>query len=224
MITYFYQNKGNFRICEDSLTSTVFDLLKYLPTEVFWNILCKSLYHNKLPKFPGEILEFTYWTKWNAQETTNSIYVEPDLFIRFSEFDLIIEAKRYNKNQQSEAQITKQITSYNNEFFEDNKKLYILQLGGLWNIDEIDYKFEGEKKTIFCKTDWTKILDQIVVEKTKLNNVEYSQTNSFNRIFADLIKGFELHGFYKKIWLNSMKSINISNQNPQTLFSYAIKH
>lgn len=224
MITYFYQNKGNFRICEDSLTSTVFDLLKYLPNEIFWSILKKSLYHQKLPLNSGEILEFTYWTKWNANETDNSRYIEPDLFIRFEEFDLIIEAKRYNENQQKDSQISNEILSYYNEFGEDNKDLYFIQLGGLLDLEEVQDRFVNNKKIVLCKSDWTKLLDQIVFEKNKLNNIDYSQTNSYKRIFEDLIKGFEMHSFFKKIWLDSIEPTNITHQTPKTLFSYATKY
>ncbi|HOF16590.1 MAG TPA: hypothetical protein PLF32_06445 [Bacteroidales bacterium] len=224
MISYFYQNKGNFRVCEDSLTSTVFDLLKYLPIEIFWNILKKSLYHQKLPLNSGEILDFSYWTKWNANETDNSRYIEPDLFIRFEEFDLIIEAKRYNENQQNESQITKEIQSYINEFGNENKDLYFIQLGGLFDLNEVQDRFINEQKVVLCKSDWTKLLDQIVYEKDKLNQIDYTHTNSYIRILEDLIKGFEMHSFYKKIWLNSIEPIHITSENPKTLFNYVTKY
>ncbi len=224
MIAYFYQNKGSFRVCEDSLTSTVFDLLKYLPNEIFWSILTKSLYHQKLPKISGEILEFTFWAKWNANKTDNSRYIEPDLFIRFQEFDLIIEAKRYNENQQKGGQISNEIQSYFNEYGEENKDLYFIQLGGLLDLEEVQDCFLNNKKVVICKSDWTKLLDQIVMEKNKLHNLDYAQTNSYKRIFDDLIKGFEMHSFYKKIWFDSIETINITSQSPRTLFSYATKY
>jgi hypothetical protein len=224
MISYFYQNKGNFRVCEDSLTSTVFELLKYLPIEVFWSILKKSLYHQKLPLNSGEILEFTYWAKWSANETDNSRYIEPDLFLRFEEFDLIIEAKRYNENQQNEGQISKEIQAYLNEFGEENKDLYFIQLGGLFDLNEVQDRFINERKVVLCKSDWTKLLDQIVYEKEKLNQIDYTHTNSYKRILEDLIKGFEMHSFYKKIWLNSIEPICITSENPKSLFNYVTKY
>lgn len=221
MISYFYQNKGNFRVCEDSLTSTVFDLLKYLPTEIFWNILKKSLYHQKLPYNSGEFYEFSYWTKWNADETYNSRYIEPDLFIRFQEFDLIIEAKRYNENQQSSMQILNEIQSYFNEFDENNKDLYFIQLGGLYDFIDIEDTTINNKKVVICKTDWTKLLDQIVFEYNKINTLDYLQTNSYKRIFEDLIKGFEMHSFFKKLWLDNIEIRNITSETPHNLFNYA---
>ena len=224
MITYFYQNKGNFKVCEDSLTSTAFDLLKYLPIDIFWGIFRKSLYHQKLPEISGEILELSFWSKWNADETNNIRYVEPDVFIRFRNFDVIIEAKRYNENQQKEQQISNEIQSYFNEFGEDNKDLYFVQLGGLLNLEDEEHPFSNNKKIVLCKTDWTKLLDQIVLEKNKLKNIDYPQINSYKRIFEDLIKGFEIHSFFKKIWLESLKTTQISSHPPKTLFNYVNKY
>ena len=175
MITFLHQNKGGLKVCEDSLTSTVYDLLKYLPTETFWSILKKSLYHQGLPRISGEIQEYVYWPKWNSDGTGNARYVEPDLFIRFEEFDLIIEAKRYNENQQRENQITAQIQSYYNEYEEDDKDLYYIQVGGLLHLNEEKPKIYKEKNIAICKTNWTRLLDQIVAEKNKLENIDYSQ-------------------------------------------------
>lgn len=221
MISYFYQNKGNFKVCEDSLTSTVFDLLKYLPIEIFWNILKKSLYHQKLPLHSGEILEFSYWSKWNADKTYNMKYIEPDLFIRFEVFDVIIEAKRNNENQQSTKQILNEIKSYYNEFGEEKKELYFIQLGGLYDLKDTEDAYINNEKVVICKSDWTKLLDQIVFENNKINALEYSQTNSYKRIFEDLIKGFEMHSFFKKLWLDSIEIRNITTHTPKNLFRYA---
>lgn len=224
MIAFLHQNKGSLRICEDSLTSTVFDLLKYLPTEIFWSILKKSLYHQDLPRISGEIKEFIYWPKWNADDTDNERYVEPDLFIRFEEFDLIIEAKRHNENQQRENQISDQIQAYYNEYEDEEKDLYYIQVGGLLHLNEEKPKLYKDKNIVICKTNWTRLLDQIVVEKNKLENINYSQLNSYKRIFDDLIKGFEMHGFFKKLWLDSLDFTTTSKQTPNKLFDYASKN
>ena len=224
MITFLHQNKGSLTICEDSLTSTVFDLLKYLPTETFWSILKKSLYHQGLPSISGEIQEFVYWPKWNSNGTNNKTYVEPDLFIRFEKFDLIIEAKRHNENQQRENQIKAQIQAYYNEYEDDDKDLYYIQVGGLLHLNEEKPKIYKEKNIVICKTNWTRLLDQIVVEKNKIENIDYSQLNSFKRIFDDLIKGFEMHGFFKKLWLDSLYITTTLTQTHNKLFDYASKN
>lgn len=224
MITYIHQKHRNFKVCEDSLTATVFDLLKYLPSEILWSILKRSLYFQKLPEISGEILEFTYWTKWDAKETSNYRHVEPDLFIRFNEFDVIIEAKRYNENQQKEDQISNEIQAYHNEFGEENKDLYFVQVGGLLNLEEVQDRLLNGKRIVLCKSDWTKLLDQIVFEKNRIESINYSHINSYKRIFEDLIKGFEIHGFFKKLWLESLDTSFITPQSPKNLFEYATRN
>lgn len=198
MITYF-SKKGHINICEDSLTSMVFDFLKYLPIEMFWEILKKSLCQDKLPKVSGEEMQISFWEKWNADGTQNSIYVEPDVFIRFSKFNVIVEAKRYDENQQYKEQMTKEIKAYYNEF-QDNKQLYFIQCGGLNNHNnEPDIKMNNNS-VVICKTNWTKLLTEIVT----LREQDYI-SNSQARILDDLIRGFELFGFFRKTWLNSLK-------------------
>lgn len=223
MITYYHQNKGRLSSGEDSFTSTVFDLLKYLPSQVFWDIFRKSMYYQKLPKVSGEILEFTYWPKWDPENTGNSNYVEPDIFIRFEEFDLIIEAKVRDKDQQCKYQAMREIQAYYNEYRADERDFYFVQVGGLQNLNEETVRVIDQNIMIF-KTDWTRILGRVVFEKEKLANISFSQINSYKRILDDLIKGFELHGHYKKLWLDSLEPIFISTQISNTFFNYVTKH
>ncbi|MFJ1261149.1 hypothetical protein ACILDS_00415 [Capnocytophaga canis] len=215
MITFFDKNKGEFRVCEDSLTATVFDLLKYLPHEIFWDILKKSLFHQKLPEMSGEILEMNLWDRWSPKYTSNNRYVEPDVFIRFNDFDLLIEAKRYDIRQQNDTQIQNEIKAYRNEY-EENKNLYFIQLGGLWNEDDTP-NIDG---VIMCKTNWSRILAQVVIERNKINNIDYSQINSYKRVLDDLIKGFAMHGYFKKLWLKDLEKVNITPNIPN-IFKYA---
>lgn len=222
MISFFYRNKGNFNSCEDSLTSVVFDTLKYLPTELFWSILKNSLYQDKLPYSCGEIISIDYWQKWNSYKTTNPKYVEPDIFISFKEFDIVIEAKRYNTFQQSDTQIKKEIQAYFNEYEQENKKLYFIQLGGLFNKENIENITDYKTEVIICKTDWTRILDQVVFEKNKIKDNDMSFLKSYTRILEDTIIGFQLHQYYKKIWLKDLKLTNSINYSTlKQLFNYA---
>lgn len=222
MISYFYRNKGRNELnpCEDSLTSVVFDALKYLPVTTFWDILKGALYYDKLPSYSGEIDSITFWDKWNSEGTNNSNFVEPDVFIRFENIDVIIEAKRYNKKQQSEAQVYNEIQSYFNEYKEEKKELYFIKLGGLNS--KLDEENHSINNIVICKTDWTRLLDAISRKLYDLKKEKNTLNNSFIRILNDCIHGFALHQYYKKEWFSELKPYeNIDYLCLKNTFSYA---
>jgi len=204
MISYFHRRKGKLTSCEDSLTAVVFDTLKYLPTEMFWSILKRSLYFDKLPIASGNLLSISFWDKWESKDTTNSNFVEPDIFLRFNEFDVIIEAKRFDEKQQSVTQMKNEIQAYYNEFQDDEKVLYFIQLGGLHHRnDEPNFPFKN-KTIVICKTNWTRLLEEIVNENNKLKEKTSSIEFAYSRILEDSINGFALHQYYKKRWLKNL--------------------
>ena len=76
---------------EDPKTSTIFEHLVLLPDNIFYSVIYKSIrtFKNEIPKEAGTLESFEFWPKWNPENTINSNYVEPDVFIRFKNFDLI---------------------------------------------------------------------------------------------------------------------------------------
>lgn len=210
MISYLTtKGKSNLKICEDSLTAAIFDGLKYLPTAIFYRILKNALYQDKLPVDSGELLEISFWEKWNAYQTYNSNFVEPDLLLQFEHFDVIIEAKRYDTKQQSQAQLENEIRAYYN-VFNGEKELFFIQLGGLYKKNnEPDFIFENQQIKI-CKTDWYQLLNQITIESHQMETAQSSQLNGYKRLFKDIIKAFELHQFYQIKWFNELKPINLN--------------
>ena len=224
MISYFYRNKGRSELnpCEDSLTAVVFDTLKYLPTSIFWDILKSALYKDKLPPDSGELKEITFWDKWNSEGTGNTNFVEPDVFLRFNDFDIIIEAKRYDKNQQSEGQISNEIQSYFNEYETEKKDLYLIKLGGLHS--KSDEKNHFIRNTPICKTDWTRLLDVISKKLYDLKKEGDFLSSSYVRILEDCIHGFALHQYYKKEWFSELKPYQtINHLCLKNTFNYARK-
>ena len=219
MISYISQKKGKMSYCEDSLTATVFDGLKYLPVELFWKILKNSLYsdYERLPHASGEIESFSFWGKWsvkdfrtkkesNKDKITNKNFVEPDLFIRFHDFDIIIEAKRYDTKQQKEEQQRNEILAYFNEYGEE-KQLYFIQCGGLQNKDD-----ECFKNVVICKTDWSSLMYSISKVKKQLEEqANTSIDKAVCRILTDILLGLELHQFYNIKWLCTFKIENRLN-------------
>lgn len=215
MISHFYQRKGKLETKEDSLTSLTFDGLKHLPDDLFWSVLNSSLIVGNLPNITF-IEEISFWQHWNAEETSNSRYVEPDVFIRTENFDVIIEAKRWDKNQQSKSQMEDQIKAYFNEFGEENKKLYYIQLGGLYSTDFIDNYIYKSLEVMICKTNWTQLLKSIVKHHQNLESPNSHSSNPQKRILEDIIKGFELHQFYTMKWFGDMPSQKINS----TIFDF----
>ena len=217
MISYVStKGRSNLKICEDSLTASVFDGLKYLPTEIFYSILKKALYQDKLPKFSGELIKIIFWDKWDAKDTSNSNFVEPDLLLQFEDFDVIVEAKRFDYFQQSKQQMENEIRAYYN-VFDGNKILYFVQLGGLHSKnDEDDFYFNNYKIEIL-KTDWTRLLHEVVTQRTILQNIPFSQTLAYCRILDDVRKAFEMHNFYEMKWMKDIAFTAIKTEHFNTM-------
>ncbi|MBN2836312.1 MAG: hypothetical protein JXR48_15245 [Candidatus Delongbacteria bacterium] len=190
--------KELFRPSEDSLTSSVFGQLLYLPTELFWRIISESCFDNSFPKECGDLIEYFFWPRWSSKETSNSIYVEPDLFLRFTKRDVIIEAKRNDEKQQNVNQWNTEIQSYKNEYASDNKNLIFIAIGGIW-----DKKTEHVGKVSVYKMTWSRVLH--VVKKIYLEFDIDSKNKSYKRILRDLIEYFRIHGFFIGEWLNTLE-------------------
>ena len=224
MISLFthQKNKNVLYTCEDSLTSSVFDLMKFLPDDLFIRILKNSLFQNKLPINLGNLLYMSFWDKWDATNTTNTNYVEPDVFMRFENIDIILEAKRYDNNQQNPDQMKNELIAYCNEFFSEQKELIFIQVGGIYSTEnEEDFilnNFENNKVKI-CKTNWTKLLDTIVYFKNENENFNNNDRHIIS-IFNDIISAFELHQFYKLKWLSEMNTVYI-NKVDLSKFDYS---
>lgn len=224
MISYIsIKGRSSLTICEDSLTASVFDGLKYLPTEIFYTILKNALYQDKLPKISGELLDIIFWDKWSAKDTSNSNFVEPDLLLCFEDFDIILEAKRYDEKQQSSHQMQNEIQAYYNNF-DGAKNLYFIQLGGLHTKDdEPDYLFQ-DKKIKIAKTDWTRLLHEVVKQYNLFEKTPFSQTVAYCRILSDVRKAFEMHNFYEMQWLHDVNHVSVNTYQFNALHFLNTKH
>lgn len=210
--------------CEDSLTASVFSHLLHLPTEIWWGILRAAAYTDQLPVHPGEPEKIDFWPKWDSERTTNSRYVEPDLFFRFKSLDLIIEAKRWDKEMQNSVQWRNQVTAYANEYRGDGEKreLRMIALGGLWSsidaqvtVREITVP-EGEEQdpeiiSISCpvhKCLWRSLLDECLRLRRDilLSRYSSSETLAHQRILSDVIDLFAWHGYQTGVWYRDVVS------------------
>jgi hypothetical protein len=190
--------KGN----EDSLTSSIFERLMYLPQELTRHILETALFD----AVPGldfyKLQSITYWPYWKSENTTNSRNVEPDIFIRTETHDIIIEAKRYDSKQQSSTQWRNEIQGYNNEYKDDEKPLIFIALGGLHSEETELLTVAGEVHNIY-KCRWVGILNAVTDVKYKMELSKHLTNNNTAvcNILDDMILCFALFGFSTAHWL-----------------------
>ncbi|PWK76462.1 hypothetical protein LX99_03328 [Mucilaginibacter oryzae] len=198
--------KKLFRTSEDSLTSTIFGLLLYLPNELFWDILLKSCYGNDIPNYSYRITDYSFWPRWDPLNTRNTNLVEPDLFIKTLDFDIIIEVKRYDQGLQDAEQWISEYKAYLNEFGDFNRDVYLIAVGGI-NDDKTETIILNEapyldKKIKVIKCRWSRLLKTVKDFHYKFdkNQLMLSAHSSVFNILNDLLLGFRIHGFYTGEW------------------------
>lgn len=213
MISAVQYGKASIDLKEDTLTSTFFDNLLHLPNKLFWDIIKKSCYENSLPCSINSIESIEYWPRWNSENTEKDCII-PDLFIRFDNFDLIIEAKRWENNQQYHEQWKNEFIGYKNEYEKDEKDVYLLAIGGIYKEDETPKPIKIEKygsiKVVTCR--WSKILETLV-------NIRNGLDESNIRITNTIISGLEMHGFLKIDWLESINKYDINFESSYKILS-----
>lgn len=213
-----------FIASEDSLTSTIFGTLRYLPNELFWRVLLNSCYNCPINKGENIIESFEYWAHWNAANATNANFIEPDLFIRTSKFDLIVEAKRYDHNQQYELQWLNEIQGYLNHYREDNKQVYLLAVGGISN-EAVEMLQVENVKYCIIKSRWIRILKEVKILKNEVekNAINFVNADLLLTILEDLIIGFRIHGYATGEWFENTKFNFMLNLSSFKSFNVPIK-
>lgn len=213
--------------CEDSLTASVLTHLMHLPMEVCWRIIQQACYTAELPDIVGEPSEVQLWPKWNAASTGNAYYVEPDVFLRFRDFDLIIEAKRWDDGQQDAAQWRREVLAYANEYGHEGKPLRMIALGGIHHEHD-----DHESVTVPAAADgsspawtlnfpvhmcrWRGLLYQCQRMLRELEGLRFptSQTAATCRVLADVIDLFAWHSYSTRRWFADadFRSLALSRQ------------
>lgn len=209
-------NRAIYKANEDSLTSSIFERLMYLPQELIHHIMETAL----LDTIPGlnfhQLERIDYWPSWNAKDnTTNSSRVEPDVFIRTATQDIIIEAKRYDERQQNERQWENQIQAYYNEYRDDEKSLIFIALGGLHTEETGNVNSEKKNHKIY-KCKWSGILKAVTDVKYEMELSKHFTHNNFAicNILDDIILCFALYGFSTADWLERfVKAPKIQQQS-----------
>lgn len=199
---------------EDTLTSSVFDYLLLLPSDMVWKILKESCYENTLPNEVGTLCHYEFWPHWDAKDTENRNYVEPDIFLQFEKLDVIIEAKRKDDKQQSCGQWTNEITAYETVYGKD-KEVVLIALGGIKKDNEIKI---SNAKIVKCR--WRRLLARVVAEKKSIKNIK-PDDDSIEKILDSVQKSLELHDYFELKWLESLldknKLLNFEESQKQLL-------
>ncbi len=199
---------------EDVLTSFVFEYLLLLDDKTVWSIVRDSIIsldgikdqaiQKKLDKKNdiGTLCTKEFWPHWSAEGASNERLVEPDVFFRFTELDVIIEAKRYDDHQQDSQQWENEVQGYLNEYKENKKDVILIALGGI-NTDAAEL-IEKEKKIYVCKCRWTDILRTIKYRiKDSKNQTETeteTKTKTETKIYEALVDVFSIFGFHVVDW------------------------
>jgi hypothetical protein len=174
------------------------------PDDLFYRILKKSCYKNSFPETIGNIESYEYWPHWDAANVTRTNYIEPDLFLRFDKFDLIVEAKRWDHNQQYLTQWKNEFIGYRNEYKEDKKDVFLLAIGGINNEDEENINVENYGSINVIKCRWNRVLEVLIEILSEIDRCYYINNNDLKRIALIIISALKLHGYIKIDWLDDL--------------------
>ena len=201
MLQAYLHNKG-LENTEDSKTSSVCGVLQYLPDNVILSLINKLL-GNKLPNLSEEnITKFEFWPKWDATGTINERYVEPDIYIETSNFDIIIEVKKNDttNNPQYFEQWEKEILALQNEKGNKTNEIIFLTLGGNdFSKSDEDLDINGIR---IYPISWFMLYQAIDAIKNKV-----SQSN-YVRLLSDVEHFMNRDGYNPIKWLDELCSSN----------------
>lgn len=187
---------------EDVKTSSIIGELIHLPADLFWHLLRSATSDNEsLPQTVGELSSVEYWPKWSAEgcDITNRQNVEPDVFIRFQEFDLILEIKKDdNYYGQSVTQWKNEICSYLNEHEDEKKKICLIALGGNDKLYHEVVKNVRKRDVTIYKCRWSSLLEKVNEHLRSLLKLHYIDSHSMQtiRILRDVISAFNIFDDY----------------------------
>lgn len=194
---------------EDPKTSSVFENLMLLPDNVFWHIPKSSCFYNeRMLTNSGRLLSYGFWAHWAHRDNTgtgNNTYVEPDLFIRFEEFDVIIEAKYGDYGGQYIKQWTQELTAYDNEYGKEKKPVIFIAVGGNMSMDIEEIKVRSRKHLIF-KCNWLSLLIATNKYRSELKRISVPDMNTSAtlRLLDNIILAFNINGVYNIDRFNTM--------------------
>lgn len=183
---------------EDVKTSSIIGNLLHLPTNIFWHILRNAsdktdANGNKLPVLSEDedIIDYEFWPYWTLQDK-----VEPDVFIRFANFDLIVELKVHDYNQQKSWQWNREFSAYYKRYPNENKPVYLIAISGKTN--------ETMNNVFQCS--WQSLLETVLDAK----EIAESKKGFIDRIFNDILMAFSIH---QEFYFKYLDSVTLDQMN-----------
>ena len=182
---------------EDTITSTIIGTLLHLPDQLLWKILREACHTGSvLPKNPGELRAYEFWPKWDAYGTLNTNYVEPDVFLRFSEVDLIIEAERSDDGGQYREEWERELVGYENQFVSSKIPVVLISIGGNGsNTTSETLRINRHGRTV-VKCSWVGLYEALAAEQEKLSG-------SNRRVVESLMISCDQLGIRSYQWLDA---------------------
>lgn len=210
--------------CEDSLTSSVFERLALLSDENLWWVLrnaCdkQALAANPLPVDVGKLEKVEFWPSWkpDSKLKRNNLRVEPDVFLRFKDLDIIVEAKRSDFEQsQNEEQWQNELGAWCQKFQTD-RPVVLLAIGGNSSVGTCEVELKHLKQQFRVeKLNWGMLCDAVF----ELSN-RFSNDTHLAHVVDQLDIVFDFFGVIslKMRWLCNLRSISVENVNPSQLSS-----
>lgn len=213
-----YSTQHNKNTNEDPKTSVVFENLMLLPDNVFWDILKTAASNDGiLPDDVGLLADdFLFWPKWNPNskfDTGNSNFVEPDIFYRFENLDVIVEAKYSDYSGQFREEWEREFKAYLNEYSEDKKKVVLLAVGGNRTFEREPELRVDKYRCPVVKFSWVSLLNAVLAyEEEKLSNITDERLSSIKRIVRNIECGFQNIGiqkYNKKVEIKGLSNLFI---------------
>lgn len=198
-----YHNKNTY---EDPKTSAIFENLILLPDNVFWHLFRASCFDShRLPIHSGKLLSYNFWPHWDKTGTNNTNFIEPDLFLQFENFDVIIEAKYGDLGGQCDYQWKQEIVAYSNEYGFDKPFLFIA-IGGNMSTHTENIKVKG-KDVLIYKCNWLSLLISVNKYSKELDGITIPDYNLFatQRLLDNIVLAFNVNGVYNIKWFNTME-------------------
>lgn len=184
--------RGQLWNSEDAKTSSIIGTLSLLPAQQFWTIIRRACSNaNGLPESVTELQHIEFWPQWKLDDR-----VEPDVFVRFKEFDLIIELKRNDANQQYMDQWKREIDAYRLRYKDSHKDVYLVAISGRTE----------ERHSLVFQCSWSNLLTSV---ETECDNIE--SHSHIARILKTAITAFHIHHEYSYSFLETIPNVKINN-------------